>query len=218
MTIDFSIAREKMVEQQIRPWDVVDLHVLDVLAHIPREAFVPEPYRTLAYADLEIPLSGGQTMMKPVIEGRLLQALMLSPEEDVLEIGTGSGFLTACLASLGHEVVSLEINSALAASARTHLDTIGLGSNVHIEQTDAFTWQPERQFSVICLTGAVSTLPLQFLQWLHPNGRMFAIHGHSPAMQAVLVRGDASTPNITSLFETDLAYLKGGEPALQFHF
>ncbi|HHW4680070.1 MAG TPA: protein-L-isoaspartate O-methyltransferase family protein [Xylella taiwanensis] len=218
MTIDFSMAREKMVEQQIRPWDVADLRVLDVLARVPREAFVPEPYHTLAYADLEIPLSGGQTMMKPVIEGRMLQALMLSPEEDVLEIGTGSGFVTGCLASLGHEVVSLEIDSALAASADTHLDTIGLSSNVRIEQANAFAWHTERRFNVICLTGAVNTLPLQFLQWLHPNGRMFAVHGHSPVMQAVLVRGDAAAPYITSLFETDLAYLKGGEPAPQFQF
>ncbi|HHW4678442.1 MAG TPA: protein-L-isoaspartate O-methyltransferase family protein [Xylella sp.] len=218
MTIDFSLAREKMVEQQIRPWDVTDLQVLDVLTRVPREAFVPEPYRTLAYADLEIPLSNRQTMMKPVIEGRMLQALMLSPEEDVLEIGTGSGFITACLAFMGHEVVSLEIDSALAASARTHMDTIGLGSNLHIEHANVFAWHPQRHFNVICLTGAVNKLPLQLMQWLHPNGRMFAIHGNSPVMQAVMVRGDTSTPHIMSLFETDLAYLTGAEPSPQFQF
>ncbi|RBC45348.1 protein-L-isoaspartate O-methyltransferase, partial [Xanthomonas oryzae pv. oryzae] len=100
MTIDFTQAREKMVEQQIRPWDVLDLRVLDVLARMPREAFVPEAYKTLAYVDVEIPLSAGYKMMKPVVEGRMLQALDLQPGEDVLEVGTGSGFATACLATL----------------------------------------------------------------------------------------------------------------------
>lgn len=108
MTIDFSQAREKMVEQQIRPWDVLDLRVLEVLARLPREAFVPEAYKTLAYVDVEIPLSAGHKMMKPVVEGRMLQALDLQPGEDVLEIGTGSGFSTACLAALAREVLSLE--------------------------------------------------------------------------------------------------------------
>ncbi|MEE7548034.1 protein-L-isoaspartate O-methyltransferase [Xanthomonas sp. Kuri4-1] len=218
MTIDFSQAREKMVEQQIRPWDVLDLRVLDVLARLPREAFLPEAYRALAYADLEVPLPGGQKMMKPVVEGRMLQALDLQPGEDVLEIGSGSGFSTACLAALAREVVSLEIDPALAAGARAQLDATGLGTNVRVETADAFQWQSERRFDAVCVTGAVDTLPLQFLEWLRPNGRLFVVRGQEPAMEAVLVRADVNGPRIESLFETDLAYLKGAAPTPRFHF
>ncbi|KAB7767925.1 protein-L-isoaspartate O-methyltransferase family protein [Xanthomonas maliensis] len=218
MTIDFSQAREKMVEQQIRPWDVLDLRVLGVLARLPREAFVPETYKALAYADLEIPLAGGHKMMKPVVEGRMLQALDLQPGEDVLEVGTGSGFSTACLAALAREVVSLEIDPTLAANARTALDATGLGSNVRIETADVFAWQSERRFDAICVTGAVDSLPTQWLQWLRPNGRLFVVRGHDPVMEAVLVRGDVNAPRIESLFETDLAYLKGAAPTPRFHF
>ncbi|HEY9254638.1 MAG TPA: protein-L-isoaspartate O-methyltransferase [Stenotrophomonas sp.] len=218
MTIDFSQAREKMVEQQVRPWDVLDLRVLDVLARLPREAFVPQAYQALAYADLEIPLAGGQKMMKPVVEGRMLQALDLQAGEDVLEIGTGSGFATACLAALGREVVSLEIDPALAAAARSALDATGLGSNVRIETADAFAWQSERRFDAICITGAVDTLPPQFLQWLRPEGRLFVVRGHDPVMEAVLVRADVNGTRVESLFETDLAYLQGAAPTPQFKF
>ncbi|GHH60749.1 MULTISPECIES: protein-L-isoaspartate O-methyltransferase family protein [Gammaproteobacteria] len=218
MTIDYTQAREKMVEQQIRPWDVLDLRVLDVLARLPREAFVPDAYKALAYADLEIPLPGGQKMMKPVVEGRMLQALDLQPGEDVLEVGTGSGFATACLAALAREVVSLEIDPALAAGARARLDATGLGSNVRIEAADVFAWQTERKFDAICLTGAVDALPLQLLSWLRPNGRLFVVRGRDPVMEAVLVRGEVNAPRVESLFETDLAYLKGAAPAPQFKF
>ena len=216
MTIDFTQAREKMVEQQIRPWDVLDLRVLDVLARMPREAFVPEAYKTLAYVDVEIPLSAGHKMMKPVVEGRMLQALDLQPGEDVLEVGTGSGFSTACLAALAREVVSLEIDPALAAAARANLDATGLGSNVRIETADVFAWQSERRFDAICVTGAVDTVPTQWLQWLRPNGRLFVVRGHDPVMEAVLVRGDVNAPRIESLFETELQYLAGAEPAPEF--
>lgn len=218
MTIDYTQAREKMVEQQIRPWDVLDLRVLDVLARLPRETFVPDAYKALAYADLEIPLPGGQKMMKPVVEGRMLQALDLQPGEDVLEVGTGSGFATACLAALAREVVSLEIDPALAAGARARLDATGLGSNVRIEAADVFAWQTERKFDAICLTGAVDALPLQLLSWLRPNGRLFVVRGRDPVMEAVLVRGEVNAPRVESLFETDLAYLKGAAPAPQFKF
>lgn len=218
MTIDYTQARETMVEQQIRPWDVLDLRVLEVLARLPREAFVPDAYKALAYADLEIPLAGGQKMMKPVIEGRMLQALDLQPGEDVLEIGSGSGFATACLAALAREVVSLEIDPALATGARARLDAAGLGSNVRIETADVFAWRTERRFDAICLTGAVDTLPLPLLSWLRPNGRLFAVRGRDPVMEAVLVRGEVNAPRVESLFETDLAYLQGAAPAPQFQF
>jgi protein-L-isoaspartate(D-aspartate) O-methyltransferase len=218
MTIDYSLAREKMVEQQIRPWNVLDLRVLDVLARLPREAFAPDAYKALAYTDLELPLPGDQKMMKPVIEGRMLQALDLQPGEDVLEIGTGSGFVTACLAALAREVVSLEIDPALAAAARTRLDSIGLGSNVRIENADVFSWQSERRFDVICVTGAVEVLPSVLLEWLRPGGRLFVVRGQDPAMEAVLIHADVNGPRVESLFETDLAYLQGAAPLPQFNF
>ena len=214
MTIDYAHARELMVEQQIRPWDVLDIKVLDVLARLPREAFVAEAHRALAYADIELPLDGGQKMMKPVIEGRTLQALDLQPGDEVLEIGTGSGYLTACLAALSREVLSLEIDPALSATARARLDSTGLGTNVRLETADALTWQTERRFDVICVTGAVDRVPSQFSSWLRPGGRLYVIHGRSPVMEALLVQADGSTE---SLFETDIDYLRGAAPAPQFH-
>ncbi len=215
MTIDYSRARELMVEQQIRPWDVLDLRVLDVLARMPREAFVAPAHRALAYADVELPIGHGQKMMKPVVEGRMLQALDLQPNEEVLEIGTGSGFISACLGQLAREVLSLEIQPELAAGARAQLDATALGTNVRIQTADALTWTTERRFDAICVTAAVDTVPSQFLQWLRPNGRLFVVRGRSPVMEAVLVRADGTTE---SLFETDIAYLQGAAPTPQFQF
>jgi len=218
MTIDYAHARELMVEQQIRPWDVLEIRVLDVLARLPREAFVAEANRALAYSDIELPLGHGRKMMKPVIEGRTLQALDLQAGEEVLEIGTGSGFLSACMGELAREVLSLEIDPELAATARARLDAAGLGTNVRIETADALTWSTERRFDAICVTSAVNTIPQQFLQWLRPGGRLFVIHGTSPAMQAVLVTVAADGTSTTrSLFETDIDYLQGAAPAPQFH-
>ena len=218
MTIDYSQARENMVEQQVRPWDVLDARVLDTLAALPREAFVADAHRALAYADLALPLGHGEFMAKPVIEGRTLQALKPQANEDVLEIGTGSGYLTACLAHLAREVVSLEIHPDLADAARARLDATGLGSNVRIEAVDALAWDTDRRFDVICVTGAVATVPARFLQWLRPGGRLFVVRGASPVMEGVLHIDDVNGARIESLFETDLPYLVGAAPAPQFVF
>ena len=218
MTIDYNQARELMVEQQVRPWDVLDFRVLDVLSSLPRQDYLPQAHRSLAYADLEIPLGHGQKMMKPVIEGRTLQALLLQPGEEVLEIGTGSGYLSACLGALAREVVSLEINPELASRARAQLDASGHGSNIRIETVDALQYQTDRRFDAICVTGAMATLPSHFLQWLRPQGRMFVVHGKSPVMEAVLVHNEVNGPRTESLFETDLAYLVGAAPTPQFVF
>jgi len=213
MTIDYSHARELMVEQQIRPWDVLEIRVLDVLARLPREAFVAESHRALASTDIELPLGNGQKMMKPVIEGRTLQALDLQPGDEVLEIGTGSGYLSACMGELAREVLSLEIDAELATTARARLDAAGLGNNVRIETADALSWDTERRFDAICVTGAVDVIPSRFAQWLRPGGRLFVIRGRSPVMEAVLVKADGTTE---SLFETDIDYLRGAAPAPQF--
>jgi len=218
MTINYIQARENMVEQQVRPWDVLDLRVLEVLSTVPREHFVPELHRSLAYTDVEIPLGEGQRMMKPVVEGRTLQALDLQSGEDVLEIGTGSGYLTACMARLARDVVSLEIRPELAARARRQIDADGHGGNVRIEVADALQYSTDRRFDAICVTAAVASLPPLFLQWLRPQGRLFVVHGRSPVMEAVLVRQDNDGPRFESLFETDLPYLQGAAPAPKFVF
>ena len=218
MTINYAQAREAMVEQQVRPWDVLDVRVLEALARLPREAFVPEAHRALAYADIELPLGNGQRMMKPVIEGRVLQALALQADEEVLEVGTGSGYLSACLGALARDVVSLEIDPQLAGSARTRLDAAGLGSNIRIETADALHYATDRRFDAVCVTGAVAEVPQAFLQWLRPGGRLFVVRGRSPVMEAVLVRNDVNGSRIESLFETDLPYLAGAAPAPQFVF
>ena len=219
-TIDYAKARELMVEQQIRPWDVFDPRVLAVLAEVPREDFVPDAHRTLAYADIALPLGHGESMMKPVVEGRALQALELAPGDDVLEIGTGSGFLAACLGRLAREVVSLERHADLADAARARLAAHGAG-NVNVIAADAFSWDASslgsgRRFAAICVTGAVSSIPSRFVEWLQPNGRMFIVRGRSPAMEAVLLRNQSGSPRIESLFETDLPYLAGASPAPTF--
>lgn len=217
MTFDFAKARETMVEQQIRPWDVLDPRVLDVLVRLPREAFVADRHRALAYADLELPLGHGETMLKPVLEGRILQALALDGGEDVLEIGTGSGFLTACLARLARDVVSLERHADLADAARGRLQAQGI-ANVDVVTADAFAWDSDRRFDVVCVTGAVDQLPPRFTQWLRPGGRMFIVRGRLPAMEALLLHGEVNGPRVESLFETELPYLAGAEPAPEFKF
>ena len=215
MSFDFAHARELMVEQQIRPWDVLDMRVLETLASVPREAFVAESLRKLAYADTALPLAHGEAMMKPVLEGRALQALLPGAEDSVLEIGTGSGYLTACLGRLAREVVSIERHADLADAARARLAAQG-ASNVEVVAADAFSWDSDRTFDAICVTGAVDTIPAAFLHWLKPGGRMFVVRGRSPAMEAVLLQQGVNGPRTESLFETDLSYLAGAAPAPAF--
>jgi protein-L-isoaspartate(D-aspartate) O-methyltransferase len=216
MSIDYAKARETMVEQQVRPWDVLDVRVLDAIATIPREAFVPEALRALAYADTALPIGHGELMMKPVLEGRTLQSLLPAANECVLEIGTGSGYLTACLARLSREVVSLERHADLADNARARLRTLGMDANAGIECADVCTWKNSRQFDLICVTGAVDRLPREWLQWLKPDGRLFVVQGRSPAMDAVLMRHGVNGIVVQSLFETDLQYLVGTAPQPEF--
>jgi protein-L-isoaspartate(D-aspartate) O-methyltransferase len=215
--IDFAKARELMVEQQVRPWNVLDARVLDVLTAMPREEFVPAEHRNLAYTDTNLPLAHGEAMLKPVIQSRILQALLLQAGEDVLEIGTGTGYLTACLSRLGRDVVSLERHADLADAARARLIAQGL-ANIEVVAADAFAWQTERRFDTVCVTAAVDSIPSAFLKWLRPGGRMFIVCGRSPAMEAVLLHNDVTGSRIESLFETDLTYLVGAAPVPAFVF
>jgi protein-L-isoaspartate(D-aspartate) O-methyltransferase len=215
---DYAKARENMVEQQVRPWDVLDVRVLDVLSQMPREAFVPEAYRALAYADLPVPIGHGELMLKPVVEGRMLQSMALLPTDEVLEIGTGSGFITACLGRLARDVLSLEVHADLAATAQARLAQLGFDGNVRVEVADALRYQTPRQFDAICVSAAVDAIPQHFVQWLRPGGRMFVVQGRAPAMTAVLVRNEVNGPRIESLFETVLPYLVGASPTPEFQF
>ncbi|CAN5132734.1 protein-L-isoaspartate O-methyltransferase [soil metagenome] len=215
MSLNFEQARFAMIEQQVRPWDVLDPRVLDALMRVHREDFVVESQRNLAFADVPLPLAHGEYMMKPVVEGRLLQALGIEPGEDVLEIGTGSGFITACLAQLAREVVSIELHQDFVESARARLAHAGIG-NIRIECADAMSWNPGRQFDAIAVTAAVATVPAEFSRWLKPGGRMFIVRGLSPVQEAVRMvrRGDDLL--VESLFETDIPYLRGAEPVPHF--
>jgi protein-L-isoaspartate(D-aspartate) O-methyltransferase len=215
MSMNFDQARFAMIEQQVRPWDVLDPRVLDALMAVHREDFVAQAHRQLAFADLPLPLAHGEVMMKPVVEGRMLQALALEAGEAVLEIGTGSGFITACLARLARAVTSIELHADFSESARQRLAAAGV-NNVRLETADAMHWQPGRQFDAIAVTAAVATIPSLFTDWLKPGGRLFLIRGYSPVQEAVRVVRRDDGLHVESLFETDVPYLHGAEPVPQF--
>lgn len=216
MSLNLEQARFNMVEQQVRTWDVLDARVLAVLGQVQREHYVGAEHRQIAFADLELPLGHGEFMMKPVIEGRVLQAADVQPGDSVLEIGTGSGFLTACLAALGKDVVSVEQHEDLAAAARERLQRDGIANaSVHVAEA-VHGFEPKREFDVIVLTGAVFALPEKFKSWLKPGGRLFAVVGESPVQQAIVFTRDGSTVREASLFETDLAYLTNAAPPKRF--
>ena len=216
MPLDFEQARFAMVEQQVRPAEVLDPRVLDVITRVRREDFVLPRHRKMAFSDLPLPLEHGQFMMTPVQEGRLLQALDLAPSDEVLEIGTGSGFVTACLAQLARDVTSIDIHADFVERARARLQGNGL-TCARIQQADAFAWDPGRRFDAIAVTGAVAEIPARWREWLKPDGRMFVVRGVSPVLEAVRVfRQSERDFGLESLFETDLDYLRGGEPVARF--
>ena len=217
--MNFEQARFNMVEQQIRPWEVLDSRVLSLLEKIHREDFVPVRYRKLAFADLSIPLDCGQVMMRPKIEARMLQALEIDADETVLEIGTGSGFITACLAGLAKRVVSVEIFAELHEEAAVKLKDKNIG-NVELFVGDVMSgWQPEQAHDVVVVTGSVAEVPEAFLGWVNPGGRLFVVSGESPAMVARLLKRLGATEwTEESLFETDLPRLVNAERPPEFEF
>jgi protein-L-isoaspartate(D-aspartate) O-methyltransferase len=215
---DFEQARFNMIEQQIRPWDVLDTRVLDLLFAVKREDFVPEAYRTLAFADLELPLSNGFRMWTPKMEARVLQELMLQTTDRVLEIGTGSGYLTALMASKVGEVTSVEIDAATAAEARSKLARHGF-SNVRVEVGDGSRGFGSDRYDAIVLTASTPVLPESFFAQLTPNGRLFAVVGEKPAMRARLVHaGSAGAFVATDLFETVILPLVNAATPARFEF
>ena len=212
-------ARFNMVEQQIRTWEVLDQNVLDLLMSIKREEFVPRAWRSLAFADLEIPLGYGQAMLAPKVEARILQEVAPRPGDSVLEVGTGSGYLAALLASMAKHVVSVEIRPELKQMGENNLRNQGL-RNVAVELGDAARgWAAHAPYDIIVLTASTPVLPDELLAQLKPGGRMFAIVGDAPVMEAQLINcAVAGEYRSVNLFETSVPALSNAAQPERFVF
>lgn len=211
--------RFNMIEQQIRPWDVLNQTVLDLLVQVKREDFVPAQYSTLAFVDMEIPLGHGEVMMSPKLEARILQEVAMQPTDTVLEIGTGSGYLTALLSHLGKRVYSVDIVSDFKMQAHAKLAAHGI-KNVNLETGDAAKgWSKHGKYDIIIVTGSLPVLPESMLKDLNIGGRLFAITGDAPAMSAQLITcmGEDSYNTVT-LFETNIKPLKNALQPERFVF
>ena len=216
-------ARSNMIEQQIRPWDVLDAGVLALLAVVRREDFVPAAYRALAFVDTEVPLptATGETqcMLAPKVEARLLQELAVHKHERVLEVGAGSGFMAALLAHKAQHVTTLEIDPDLARFARTNLRRAGVMNATVIEADGAGGWRGEAPFDVIVLSGSVADVPATLLAQLKAGGRLVAIVGQEPVMRAVLIKRSADQSlSRQVLFDTVAQRLRGFEEPTRFRF
>ena len=217
--MDMEQARFNMIEQQIRPWEVLDPEVLDALAAVKREDFVPAAYQLLAFADIELPIGNGQTMLQPRIEARILQELAVKNTDIVLEVGGGSGYMAALLASKAEYVYSVEIDPALAETARSNLQRAGV-ANVSIETGDASAgWPAQGPYDVIVVSGSLPEAPEELLQQLKVGGRLAAFIGEAPVMQARLTtRTDEKAFNTINLFETLIAPLNTSKRRQRFVF
>ena len=200
--MNLEAARAQMLGQQLRAWEVLDQRVLDVVRQVGRERFVPEAFRDLAFADMEIPLAHGQRMMTPSVEGRLLQSLSVGPADVVLEVGTGSGFVTACLARLAVRVVSMDIFADFTTDAAAKLQRDNV-HNAELRTADALALDGRAQFDAIAVTGSVPELDSRFIRLLRPGGRLFIIAGRLPVMDALLITTDSGGERSQrNLFET----------------
>jgi protein-L-isoaspartate(D-aspartate) O-methyltransferase len=216
--MDTLAARQQMVDQQIRTWEVLDPRVLDILSSVPRETFVPAPYREIAFADSQIPIGYGQSMLSPKLQGRILQALALAATESVLEIGSGTGYLSACLGLLGSHAHSIDIHPELTKTAVAHLKTLP-EARVTFETRDAFSSAPLGEFDVVAVTGSLPVYDNRFERALRVGGRLFAVVGTAPVMDAMLVRRvDEHEWIRESLFETVIDPLINATAAPRFVF
>ena len=211
--------RFNMVEQQIRTWEVLDADVLELLYKIRREEFVPEAYRSMAFVDMEIPLGYGQFMLEPKMEARMLQELHVKKTDKILEVGSGSGYMTALLAEMGGHVYSVEIEPELKTMAEKNLRAHDI-NNVTIELGDAARgWSKDEPYNVIVLTASTPVLPEAFQKSLQPGGRMIAIVGEEPVMEALLVTCEQSgVYNSVKLFETCIPPLINAQQPERFVF
>jgi protein-L-isoaspartate(D-aspartate) O-methyltransferase len=205
--MNLEAARTQMLGQQLRAWEVLDERALRAVQETPRELFVPAEYRDWAFADLEIPLGHGQTMLAPKVEGRILQALQVEPIDDVLLVGTGSGYLTACLASLAKHVTTIDIFPEFVTAARQKFAAQRL-ANIETIVGDALTLSYESKFDAVAVTASAPELPPQFVRMLKPQGRLFVVVGRAPAMEAELITMQPSGETVAEgLFETVLTPL-----------
>jgi protein-L-isoaspartate(D-aspartate) O-methyltransferase len=212
-------ARFNMIEQQIRTWEVLDPEVLELLGRVKRENFVPPEHRELAFADLAIPLGHGESMMPPKMEARILQELAIQPHEAVYEVGTGSGYLTALLASRARHVTSAEIHGDLKANGERNLAAAGITNVTLLEGDSARAPLAESAFDVIVLTGSTPVVPQAFLDRVKPGGRLFAVVGDAPAMKALIIHQPAQGAfRHTELFETVLKPLVNAAQPSRFRF
>jgi protein-L-isoaspartate(D-aspartate) O-methyltransferase len=219
--MNIELARFNMIEQQIRPWDVLDTGVLDLLAIVRREEFVPPAHRALAFVDTEIPLPGGQCMLAPRVEARLLQELAVHRHERVLEIGAGSGYMAALLAHKAQHVTTLERDPALAAFARANLQRAGVVNASVLQADGAAGCAAESPYDVMLLSGSVHEVPAALFAQLKPGGRLAAIVGDEPVMRAVLVTRGGSGPQGLAreiLFDTVAPRLSGFDEPSRFRF
>lgn len=216
---DFAQARFNMVEQQVRPWEVLNQQVLDLMLEIPREDFVPAPYKALAYTDTEIPLGEGEVMLPPKLHGRIWQALAPDLGDSVLEVGTGSGYLTAMLARVTQHVHSLDIMPRFTEMAGNNLSALGL-DNISLETADALNNQAHRNsYDLIVLTGSLPELDKRFQEQLNPGGRLFVVLGQPPIMEACLITRTGTAEWYTDyLFETQIPPLRGALKKPEFVF
>lgn len=217
--MDIELARANMIESQIRTWDVLDQRILDLIAVVKREQFVPVAHRGLAFADMEIPVGHGEVMLSPKLQARMVQELGLGPSDRVLEIGTGTGYVTALLASLAAHVYSIEIVPELSEIAARNLAAARI-ANVTLERGDgALGWTRHAPYDAILLTGSVPELSDALLRQLAPGGRLLAVVGRAPIMTARLVTcSSAGVFSTEGLFETSIAPLKNAPDCARFVF
>jgi protein-L-isoaspartate(D-aspartate) O-methyltransferase len=217
--MDVERARFNMIEQQIRTWEVLDQRVLDLLFKLRREDFVPDPYRALAFADMGIPIGHGESMLQPKQEARMLQELTIKQHDQVLEIGTGSGYMTGLLASFAAHVYSVDIQPEFTRNAAAKLARNGI-SNITLDTGDAaLGWNKQGSYDAILITGSLPILPETFKASLKPGGRLLAVIGEPPVMEAQLITnmGDGAY-NAVGLFETCIAQLKNARQPERFVF
>jgi len=216
--MSFDEARFNMIEQQIRPWSVLDDTVLTTMGGIPRDIFVPDSLKSLAYADIEIPLAHGESMMFPRVEGRMLQELEIGINDECLEVGTGSGYVTACLANMSKHVESVDIYDDFLESASKALDEVNI-SNVELLNRDALTsLNLRKKYDVIAVTGSIPEYLPMFEKLLNPEGRLFVVVGSEQVAHAMKTVRSGNKFIRTSLFETELKPLVGAEKKRTFSF
>jgi len=212
-------ARFNMIEQQIRPWNVLDQDVLDLLHVVKREQFVPPSYANLAFADVEIPLPGGESMFNPKIEARILQELNIKSHETVLEVGAGSGYMAALMAHKARHVTTVEISPEIKALAEQNIARAGIQNVTVVEGNGANGWEKDAPYDVIVISGALENMPETFLKQLKVGGRIAAIIGQAPAMQCVLVtRVSEAAYDTVTVFETNVKMLSGAPAVSRFTF